>query len=173
MKTIIATAIAMVLAGSASADLLFGLGANMFTTHNSGSQAAAGQNFSVLWVSGEGLALGVYFERSGLEGGGYDSQDGYPDSITVNSVQISKSVLRNVGIVGRIGAGRVLLDNSGSPTIVTAPNFEFGGEVTIVTASGEKVTGKVVALIVARFCNPSPNPRADGANAGLVIVVEF
>lgn len=172
MKTIIATAIAMVLAGSASADLSFGFGANMFKTHNSGAQAAAGQNFTVLWAAGDGLGLGVYFERSGLEGGGYSSAFG-ADTLTVTSIQISKSVLKNVGILGRIGAGTALLTPSGAPVTVTAPNFEVGGEVTIVTASGEKVTGKVVALVVARFCNPNPNPRTDGTNAALAIVVEF
>ena len=172
MKTIIATAIAMVLAGSASADLTFAFGANMFKPHNSGAQAAAGQNFTLLWAAGEGIALGVYFERSGLEGGGYSSAFG-PDTLTVSSVQINKSVLKNVKILGRVGAGTARLTPSGAPVTVTAPNFEVGGEVTIVTASGEKITGKLVGLVYARFNNPSPNPRCDGAGVGVGISAEF
>lgn len=172
MKTLIAGAIAVVLAGSASADLTFGFGANMFKTNLSGAQAAAGQNFTVLWAAGEGIALGVYFERTDLEGGGYSSAWG-ADTLTTQSIQISKTVLKNVSVLGRIGAGTARLTPSGAPVTVTAPSFEVGGQVTIITATGEKVTGTLVGIIAARFCNPNPNPKVDGANVALAIQAEF
>lgn len=173
MKTLIAGAIALALAGSASAgDLSFGFGMNIYKPNLAGAQADEGQNFTVLWAAGEGIALGVYFERSGLEGGGYTSAFG-ADTMTIRSIQINKTVIKNVSIIGRIGAGTVVLTPSGAPVTGTAPAFDVGGQVTLVTATGEKVTGTIVAVISARFCNPSPNPNVDGANAALAIQALF
>jgi hypothetical protein len=93
--------------------------------------------------------------------------------MTSSSVVVSKSVLKTVSLFGRIGGGTVRLTPSGAPVTVTASSFEVGGRVTIVTASGETLSGTLMGVVSARFCNPAPNPRADGVCTGLAIAVEF
>lgn len=184
MKRILASMIAMTLAGAATAGTLgLELGTNFFDPSAAGAQVDDGQSVTVAWNLDSDISVGMYFERSSLGwvqnntvlGGHWGA-----DTLTVNALQVSKSVVKNVNVGLRFGSGTStdsVVTNLVGPVITTttatAALVDIVGQVKILSGSGEKVEGALVGTVAARFSNPTPNPSMDGVNFGLGVLVEF
>lgn len=184
MKRILASIVAIALAGAATAGTLgIELGTNFFDPSVAGAQADDGQTVAVCWNLDSDISVGMYFERSSLGWVTANLVGAHwgADTLTVNALQVSKSVIKNVSVGLRFGSGTstdTVVTVVGSPPTAptatnTAPLVDIVGQVKILSGSGEKVEGSLVGTVAARFCNPNPNPSMDGVNFGLGVLVEF
>ena len=164
MKKILAVAIAVSLASTAMAGgVAFEFGANFLKPNLAGAQAQNGQNFTMSWNLGSDLSLGVYTEQSFLFDGGVVWVAG--STLTVSAIQVTKGVMKNVEIGLNLGSG------TDSASASTAPLVDILGSVNILSGSGDKVSGALVGMAAARFCNTTNN--TDGVNVGIAVEVEF
>lgn len=174
MKKLFAIAIAVSLAGSAMAagSVGFEWGTNFYKPSASGGKASNGTNFLLSWNLDSDLSLGVYTETSIVA-----VNDTTPvaavSTLTVSAIQIMKGVVKNVAIGLNIGSGA--LAAGGTLVAETKPLVDVVGEVTILSGTGEKVSGNLRAMAAARFLNTTaaPNPKLDGVNLGLAVQVMF
>jgi hypothetical protein len=163
MKKIFAVAVAVSLASTAMAGgVAFEFGANFFKPNLAGAQAQNGQNFTMSWNLDSDVSLGVYTEQSFLFDGGVVWAAG--STLTVSAIQVTKGVMKNVEIGLNLGSGTDSTSN-------TAPLVDILGSVNILSGSGDKVSGALVGMAAARFCNTTNN--TDGVNVGLAVEVEF
>lgn len=164
MKRIFAIAVAVSLASTAMAGgVAFEFGANFFKPNLAGAQAQNGQNFTMSWNLESDLSLGVYTEQSFL----FDGVGGVwaaGSTLTVSAIQVTKGVMKNVEIGLNLGSGTDSTSN-------TAPLVDILGSVNILSGSGDKVSGALVGMAAARFCNTTNN--TDGVNIGIAVEVEF
>lgn len=163
MKKIFAYAIAMSLAGSASAASIgFDFGTNFYKPHASGYTTENGQNFTISWNLDSDVSFGIYTEQSNYTGA-------TPGVLSVSAVQIAKGVMKNVTVGLKLG--------SATTAAGTAPLADIFGAVNIITSSGDKVEGALRATASARFSNAvlnaAPVAVADGVNLGLSVQVAF
>lgn len=164
MKKIFAIAVAVSLASTAMAGgVAFEFGANFFKPNLAGAQAQNGQNFTMSWNLESDLSLGVYTEQGSLLGGVW----GAGDTITVSAIQVTKGVMKNVEIGLNLGSGTETIGGVAN----TAPLVDILGSVNILSGSGDKVSGALVGVAAARFCNTTNN--MDGVNVGIAVEVEF
>jgi hypothetical protein len=142
----------------------FEFGANFFKPNLAGAQAQNGQNFTMSWNLESDLSLGVYTEQSFLFDGGPPGVWAAGSTFTVSAIQITKGVMKNVEIGLNLGSGTDSTSN-------TAPLVDILGSVNILSGSGDKVSGALVGMAAARFCNTTNN--TDGVNVGIAVEVEF
>jgi hypothetical protein len=174
MKKLFAIAIALSLAGSAMAagSVGFEWGTNFYKPSASGGKAGNGTNFLLSWNLDSDLSLGVYTESSNLL---VNDTTGAVCNSTLNTsaIQVMKGIVKNVQIGLNIGSGTVV---AAAPLAAeTKPLVDVVGIVTILSGTGEKVTGNLRALAAARFLNTSTgtNPKLDGVNLGLAVQALF
>lgn len=172
MKKLFAYVIAMSLASGAMAGSVgFDFGTNFFKPHASGGQATNGSNFLVSWVLDNDLALGVYTELSNL---GVNDTTGTFDNVatlSVNAIQVTKGVMKNVSVGLNLGSGTVAPGAGGSLVAETKPVVDILGAVNILSGTGDKIQGALRATAAARFLNTTTgtNPKLDGVNIGLAV----
>ena len=171
MKKLFAYVIAMSLASGAMAGSVgFDFGTNFYKPHASGGQAANGSNFLVSWVLDNDLALGVYTELSNvavnLTGGA-----AVGGTLSVNAIQVTKGVMKNVSIGLNLGSGAVAAGIPAGLTAETKPMVDILGTVNILSGTGDKIQGALRATAAARFLNTNAgtNPKLDGVNVGLAV----
>jgi hypothetical protein len=164
MKKLLITAVAVLLAGGVmAANLEFDAGINFFQPALAGAQAKEGQTLAMSWGLDTDLMAGIYTELTNLVGGAGVAAG---DTLAVTAIQVSKGVVKNV-VVG-LNLGRGTPSSAGA---VAANLADVFGTVTILSGSGEKITGSLKAMVAARYCNSTP--KMDGYNFGLAVGVGF
>jgi hypothetical protein len=88
--------------------------------------------------------------------------------LTVSAIQIMKGVVKNVAVGLNLGAGT---ETATAAVGNTATLVDILGTVTILSGTGEKVSGNLRAMVSARFCDTTAN--MDGVNFGLGVQVMF
>ena len=179
MKKLFAIAIAVSLAGSAMAagSVGFEWGTNFYKPSAGGGKASNGTNFLLSWNLDSDLSLGVYTETSLIAvNNTAPAPVACTDNLTVSAIQVMKGVVKNVQIGLNIGSGTVA-GLGGATNLIgeTKPLVDVVGEVTILSGTGEKVSGNLRAMAAARFLNTNAgiNPKLDGINLGLGVQVMF
>jgi len=177
MKKLIAGAVALTISGSAMAaasSVGFSFGTNFFSPSTAGLVSQNGQNFTIGWALDNDVSLGVYNELSNINSGGTIS------TITVNAIQISKGVMKNVSVGLNLGSGSETANAGagGSPvlTAATQPLADVFGAVNILSGSGDKVSGSLSATVAARFHRNGTGAASinlNGTNIGLAVGIMF
>lgn len=155
MKKLFAVAVAMAVAGSASAASVgFTFGTNFYRAPAVSGNAVNGQNFAVNWNLDNDLSLGYYTETNPA-----------PATSTITAIQIGKGVMKNVSV----GL------NLGQQTATTNGTVgDIWGMVNILSGSGDKVSGNLVATAAARFSNALIGANdPDGYNLNLAVNIGF
>jgi hypothetical protein len=161
MKKLLAYVVAMSLAGTASAASIgFGFGTNFYKANAVDSETENGQNFTVSWNLDSDISFGVYTEETNLT-------DTLGGTLAVSAIQLTKGVMKNVTVGLNLG--------SGTTDIETMALADIFGAVTILSSSGSKVEGSLVATASARFSQVDigSGDAADGVNLGLSVLVAF
>jgi hypothetical protein len=164
MKKLLAIAVVVGLAGAASAASVgFEYGVNFFKPAVAGAQAKEGQNLLLNWNLDNDIALGIYTELTNLVGilplvAG--------DTLAVSAIQVTKGVIKNVVVGLNLGAGKV--SANAAATLV-----DVFGEVTMLSGTGEKVTGSLKGVVSARFAKNTVPCSMDGYNLGIALGVAF
>lgn len=157
MKRLLIAVVAVCLAGSAAASSIdFTFGTNFYTPNVVGQQTEMGTNFTVAWNLDNDISLGVYTETSAVTFG----------PVWVSAIQLTKGVLKRVKVGLNIGSLRAW----NTDTMV-----DILGRVTILSGSGDNITGELVATAAARFSQAyiMPPDKADGTNVGLGVLIGF
>lgn len=161
MRKLLIALVAVCLAGSAAASSIdFAFGTNFYKPAAAGYTAENGQNFAVSWNLDSDVALGIYNEQSNV------NDNGTMRVLTASAVQVAKGVLKSV----KVGI------NLGSATCVTtATMVDIFGTVNILSGTGDKIAGSLVASASARFsqCDIGTSNEADGVNVGLAVLLGF
>lgn len=150
MKKILAGAFALSLAGSAMAagNVGFEVGTNWFKPgfdpNNSAIYwgASNGQNFTIVWGLDNDLWLGAYTENTVISDG-----NGNELNFNVTAIQIAKGVMKNVSIGLNVGS---FMEDWNTETGALTDVF---GKVTILSGSGDKVSGNVNATVAGRWAD--------------------
>jgi hypothetical protein len=160
MKRLLIAVVAACLAGSAAASSIdFTFGTNFYTPAAVGEQTENGTNFGVNWNLDSDISLGVYSESGNTS----------DDAFTVAAIQVTKSVIKRV-CVG-LNLGSMTMDGEDPETLV-----DIFGAVTVLSGSGENITGSLVAFAAARFSKADVDGSgavADGSNVGLAVRIGF
>ncbi len=160
MKKVLAIAVVMGLAaGAQAASVGFDFGTNFYKPSAAGLNAENGTNFGVNWMLDNDLKLGIYNEMSNVTG--------VATGFSLSAIQIAKGVVKNVFVGLNLGAGT---------GVTTATDVDIFGTVNILSGTGEKVSGNLVATVAARFCKAQVNAVpdiADGYNLGLAANIGF
>lgn len=162
MKKILAIAVVLGLAGGAQAA---SVGFDFGTTWTKWADAAGlgaspvdqGNSFTLLWNLDNDISLGVYNEVS--------NDAALAGQTTFNAIQVAKGVVKNVKVGFNIG----VQDLAGAAVAQTA--CDVFGEVTILSGTGEKVSGALKALVAARLSNSTVNE--DATNLALAVGIGF
>lgn len=174
MKKLFAYAIAMSLAGTAMAGSVgFDFGTNFIKPHAAGGAATNGSNFLVSWMLDNDLTLGVYTELSNVTVND-TAGTAQNDTLSVNAIQVTKGVMKNVTIGLNLGSGSI--GGTGGLTAETDALVDIIGTVNILSGSGDKVTGALRATAAARFLNTgsvAANVPLDGVNLGLAVQLVY
>jgi hypothetical protein len=142
MKKLFAVAVVMAVAGSASAASVgFTYGTNFYRPTGNGG-TFNGQNFAVNWNLDNDLSLGYYTEATTV----------VATVNNISAIQVAKGVMKNVSVGLNLGATSV------GPTSLA----DVFGSVNILSGSGDKVSGNLVATASARFTRAD----VDGGGAG-------
>jgi hypothetical protein len=164
MKKLFAIAIAMSLAGTAMASSVgFEFGTNFFRPSVTGAQTQNGENFTVGWNLDSDVSLGIYNELSNV------LVAGTAGTLAVSAIEVSKGVMKNVGIGLRLGQGTT----AGAIGADVDPLADIVGAVDILSGSGDKISGSLRATVAARFCNTAASVVMDGVNLGLSVKIGF
>lgn len=172
MKKLIAGAVALTVTGSAMAagsSVGFSFGTNFFAPSAATLVAQNGQNFTISWALDTDVSLGVYNELSNI------SVAGAASTLTVNAIQISKGVIKNVNVGLNLGSGTETV-NGAAILAGTNPLADIFGTVNILSGSGDKVSGSLQATVAARFTKTtgaSTIPNLNGTNVGLAVAIMF
>lgn len=146
-KTLLSLAVVSAAAPALAGNVGFEFGSNFYRpnfdpTGSNQRWFGQGQNFSVIWGNDQDYWFGYYTESTNLNDGLGDAE-----SMTVQAVQISRSILKGVSITGRLG------EFYESYNGYFAPLADVSAEVTILTGAGDKVSGDLRASVGARFAN--------------------
>lgn len=148
MKKLIAVAFAVAVAGSASAASVgFTYGTNFYRPAQNGG-TWNGTNFAVNWMLDNDLSLGYYTEAVVVAAS---------TGTAINAIQVSKGVMKNVNVGLNLGSAQ---------EAATAPSSlaDVFGSVNILSGSGDKVSGALVATAVARFTREDVDAAGAGTN---------
>lgn len=179
MKKLIAGAVALTISGSAMAaasSVGFSFGTNFFSPSAPGLVADNGQNFTINWALDNDVSLGVYTELSNV------NLTGALSTLTVNAIQVSKGVMKNVSVGLNLGSGTTTANSfvAGPPATGiaagTAPLADIFGSVNILSGSGDKVSGSLSATVAARFSKVGATTTVgnlNGVNVGLAVGIMF
>jgi hypothetical protein len=176
MKKLIAGAVALTISGSAMAaasSVGFSFGTNFYAPSRSGFVAQNGQNFTISWMLDNDVSLGVYNELTGIANGAVVPAT--LSTLTVNAIQISKGVMKNVNVGLNLGSGTTTA-NATAPAVAaeTNPVADIFGTVNILSGSGDKVSGSLAATVSARFIkNTGAVSNLNGTNIGLSVGIMF
>jgi hypothetical protein len=172
MKKLFAIAIAMSLAGAASAASIgFDFGTNFYKPAVTGYTTENGENFALSWNLDSDVSLGIYTETSNFSAGTAATTG----TLAVSAVQVTKGVMKNVNVGLAVGSATSTI---GAVTS-TAPMVDIVGTVDILSGSGDKISGALRASAAARFCQADLENtaaafnEADGVNLGLAVQVAF
>lgn len=148
MKKLFAVAVAMAVAGSASAASVgFTYGTNFYRpAQNAGTWN--GSNFSVNWALDNDLTLGYYTEAVAVAAS---------TGTTINAIQIAKGVMKNVNVGLNLGSAA---EGATAPSSLA----DVFGSVNILSGSGDKVSGALVASVAARFTREDVDAAGAGTN---------
>ena len=152
MKRILIAVAVVAMASTAMGAVGIEFGSNWFKPRldpNSSNENwfGQGQNMTISWTIDNGMSLGVYSESTLLNDG-----MGTTNNFNVNSVMVSKGIVKNVDVGMHLGSFyEDYYSNSGLVA-------DIYGSVNVVSGKGDKVEGALKGQAGGRF--------ADDSNAG-------
>lgn len=162
MKKLLVAVVALGLAGPAAASTLdLSFGTNFLKSSAVDDGVLNGRCMSVCWHLDSDIALGFYNEGVNYDDGG--------EHLSVNALQVTKGVLKNVAVGLNLGTAEATDGDDG-------PLVDILGKVKMLSGSGDKVEGSVEATVAARFSNAEWTGNEDwveGVNAILAITIGF
>jgi len=166
MKRLIAVLFAASLAPAVQASVGFEFGSQFFfprvdTVGSGYNWTGQGQTFQVNWGLDNGIRLGAYTEST-------DLGDGYGNSynFSVQEIVIGKEVVKNAAVHMKIGSFyESYNDVSGLCT-------DLVGSITLISGTGDKVTGAIKANVGGRWADNTGNGGEDWSGWFLNLGVE-
>jgi len=109
--------------------------------------AGQGQSFAVNWDLDNDLIVGAYMEGHDL----YDAYNYDTYHFTINAINVSKGVVKNASIGLHLGTFYNAYDD------YTGMLTDLFGEVKVLSASADKVSGSLKATFGGRFARENEN----------------
>jgi hypothetical protein len=166
-----------------AADIAFSYGTNFLSPSNTRFATSNGRTTILEWYLDDGLTLGVVNEQTVLDYTDTASAQLF-GNLALNGVRVSQQVINRVRVGIGLGSATADVNIGGAGAVAdTAAVVDIIGEVTLFSGGGKKVTGALVATIIARYMNTpalvsggAANDNItdlNGTNAGLAVKIGF